>query len=266
VEAIFQAAEPGRLEAVRQAIDEAAVELAAIESVLSQRFGGAAVPNFSDLNDLLREMAGDFGSLGPPREVPPVSEQAEVVPASAHDGTTGPAAPIMPSAGPDRLETPADVVRTLDQVLEYYRCKEPSSPIPLLVERAKKLVPMGFVELIADLAPAGLAELQEIGGLDERAAGSSPNAPNGEAAPATTGTTAPAPSRGPLRTRSEVVGALDRVLEYYRTQEPSSAVPLIVERTKRLVPMSFLELVADLAPAGLQQIKKLSGVGEKPAQ
>jgi type VI secretion system protein ImpA len=62
------------------------------------------------------------------------------------------------------------------------------------------------------------------------------------------------------------VGALDRVLEYYRTQEPSSAVPLIVERTKRLVPMSFLELVADLAPAGLQQIKKLSGVGEKPAQ
>jgi hypothetical protein len=43
-------------------------------------------------------------------------------------------------------------------------------------------------------------------------------------------------------------------------------VPLIVERTKRLVPMSFLELVADLAPAGLQQIKKLSGVGEKPAQ
>jgi hypothetical protein len=26
--------------------------------------------------------------------------------------------------------------------------------------------------------------------------------------------------------------------------------------------MSFMELVADLAPAGLQQIKKISGVGE----
>jgi type VI secretion system protein ImpA len=264
VEAIFKAAEPDRLEAARQAIDEAAVELATIESMLAQRFGGAAVPDFSALNGLLREMAADFGSLAPPPEVAPdASGPAEVVPASAPDGAARPVAPSMRSAGPDRIGTPADVVRTLDRVLEYYRCKEPSSPIPLLVERAKKLVPMGFVELIADLAPAGLAELKEIGGLDERGAEPSPRAANGEAAPAT-GATVPAPE--PLRTRSEVVGALDRVLEYYRAQEPSSAVPLIVERTKRLVPMTFLELVADLAPAGLQQIKKLSGVGDKPAQ
>jgi hypothetical protein len=45
-------------------------------------------------------------------------------------------------------------------------------------------------------------------------------------------------------------------------------VPLIVGRTRRLVPMSFVELVADLAPAGLEQIQKISGVGEEgtPAQ
>jgi type VI secretion system protein ImpA len=269
VEAIFKAAEPGRLEAVRQAIDEAGAELAAIESVLVQRFGGAAVPDFSGLSGLLREMAGDFGSLAPPREAQPqvANEQPGVTVAHpAHDGATDPAAATMRSAGPGRLETPADVVQTLDQVLEYYRCKEPSSPIPLLVQRAKKLVPMGFVELIADLAPAGLPELKELSGVEEsalRGAGSAQGASNGEALPETTAATAAIHSPGQVRTRSEVVGALDQVLDYYRAKEPSSPVPLIVERTKRLVPMSFVELVADLAPAGLQQIRKIGGVGEK---
>ena len=266
VEAIFKAAEPERLEAVRQAIDEAGAELTAIEAMLTQRLGGAALPDFGDLSRLLREMAGDFGSLAPPREVKPdvVSEGAGVrAPDSGQDGAADPAAATMRSVGPGRLETTAEVVSTLDQVLEYYRCKEPSSSIPLLVQRAKKLVPMDFVALIEDLAPAGLPELKEIGGFDEGGVGSPPERSNGEAPPATTGATAQPHSSEPLKTRSEVVAALDRVLAYYRTQEPSSPVPLIVERTKRLVPMGFVELVADLAPAGLQQIKKISGVDEK---
>jgi type VI secretion system protein ImpA len=265
VEAIFKAAEPERLEAVRQAIDEASAELAAIEALLAQRLGGAALPDFAELSQLLREMAGDFSAWAPPREVKPdgVSEGAGVRAADAtQDGAADDAAAATMRVRAGRVETAADVVRTLDQVLDYYRCKEPSSPIPLLVQRAKKLVPLGFVALIEELAPAGLPELKEVGGLDEGGARSSPESSNGEAPPATPGATAQAHSSDPLRTRSEVVGALNQVLAYYRSQEPSSPVPLIVERTQRLVPMSFMELVADLAPAGLQQIKKISGVGE----
>ena len=155
------------------------------------------------------------------------------------------------------------MIHTLDQVLEYYRCKEPSSPIPLLIRRAKKLVPMGFIELIADLAPAGLAELKAIGGIDGGEAKPSSQLANGEEATVTPASGAEAHSTGELKTRSEVVGALDQVLDYYRTQEPSSPVPLIVARTKRLVPMNFVELVADLAPSSLEEIQRISGVGEE---
>jgi type VI secretion system protein ImpA len=271
VEAIFKAAEPSRLEAVREAIDEAGAELAAIKSVLAQRLGDAAAPDFSGLSGLLREIAGDFRSLAPPPEVQPEvasEEPGATVPQPAHEGPADPVAATMQRAGPGRLETPADVVGTLDQVLDYYRCKEPSSPIPLLVQRAKKLVPMGFVELIADLAPAGLSELKEIGGVDDSVlggAGGAPGVSNGEARPESTGATADTHAPGQVTTRSEVVGALNQVLDYYRSKEPSSPVPLIIERTKRLVPMSFVELVADLAPAGLQQVKKIGGVGDKAA-
>ncbi len=61
----------------------------------------------------------------------------------------------------------ADVVRVLDLVLEYYENHEPASPVPLLVARAKRLVPMSFMEAMKDLAPAGMKELQAVAGSAE---------------------------------------------------------------------------------------------------
>jgi type VI secretion system protein ImpA len=62
-----------------------------------------------------------------------------------------------------------DVVRALNLVLDYYKANEPSSPVPLLVQRAKRLVPMSFMEAIKDLAPAGLKEMQAVtGNTDEK--------------------------------------------------------------------------------------------------
>ncbi|MBI1182371.1 MAG: hypothetical protein GC201_17655 [Alphaproteobacteria bacterium] len=61
----------------------------------------------------------------------------------------------------------ADVVRVLNLVLEYYASHEPASPVPLLVERAKRLVPMTFVEAMKELAPGGMKELQAVAGSVE---------------------------------------------------------------------------------------------------
>lgn len=60
--------------------------------------------------------------------------------------------------------TREDVERIFDLVLDYYRHYEPSSPVPLLVTRAKRLVRLSFVEAIKDLAPTGLKELQIAAG------------------------------------------------------------------------------------------------------
>lgn len=64
---------------------------------------------------------------------------------------------------------------------------------------------------------------------------------------------------GEIRSRDDVVHLLDRITRYYETHEPSSPLPLLLERAKRLVYANFVELVTDLAPDALPQVENLRG-------
>jgi type VI secretion system protein ImpA len=46
-----------------------------------------------------------------------------------------------------------DVLRALDAVMSYYRSNEPGSLVPMLAERAKRLVSTSFFEALAEVAP-----------------------------------------------------------------------------------------------------------------
>ena len=70
-------------------------------------------------------------------------------------------------------------------------------------------------------------------------------------------------ANGAVRSRDEVVAALDRVLDYYSLHEPSSPVPLLVGRAKRLVSMTFLDAIKELAPGGLKELQAVSGAGDR---
>ena len=62
----------------------------------------------------------------------------------------------------------AEVIRLLDLVCEYYERYEPSSPLPMLLQRARGLVDKNFLEILRDLAPDGLTQAQTIvGSRDE---------------------------------------------------------------------------------------------------
>jgi type VI secretion system protein ImpA len=64
---------------------------------------------------------------------------------------------------------------------------------------------------------------------------------------------------GDLGSREEVLRALDRILGYYNKNEPSSPIPLFIERCKRLVTMSFIDIVRDLVPDAASQVEGLRG-------
>jgi type VI secretion system protein ImpA len=53
----------------------------------------------------------------------------------------------------------------LDAAAEFFRRNEPSSPIPLFLERAKRLVSKDFLEVLADVAPDALPQARSAGGL-----------------------------------------------------------------------------------------------------
>ena len=62
-----------------------------------------------------------------------------------------------------------DAIRALDAVAEFFRRSEPSSPVPLVVDRAKRLVSKNFLEVLADIAPTGLPEAKMVGGVRDEA-------------------------------------------------------------------------------------------------
>jgi type VI secretion system protein ImpA len=66
-------------------------------------------------------------------------------------------------------------------------------------------------------------------------------------------------ARAGIHTRQDVVSALDRICAYYAQHEPSSPVPLLLERCKRLVTMSFLDIVKDMLPTGVSTIETIAG-------
>ena len=59
-----------------------------------------------------------------------------------------------------------DVVRALDRISEYYRRNEPTSPVPLLLQRAKRLVSMNFMEVMQDIAPDGAHQAASVCGVN----------------------------------------------------------------------------------------------------
>jgi type VI secretion system protein ImpA len=65
-----------------------------------------------------------------------------------------------------RITSRDDVVRVLDKVCEYYERNEPSSPVPVLLRRARRLVPKDFMEILRDLVPDGVAQAENIRGAD----------------------------------------------------------------------------------------------------
>lgn len=63
-----------------------------------------------------------------------------------------------------------------------------------------------------------------------------------------------------IRSRSEVAHALDAICAYLERHEPSSPVPILLERAKRWVGMDFMAVLQDLAPDAAREAERLRGM------
>ena len=64
---------------------------------------------------------------------------------------------------------------------------------------------------------------------------------------------------GPIRNRNDAAQAIDRISDWLERNEPSNPAPLLLRRARRLLDKSFLDIVRDLAPDGLQQVERIAG-------
>jgi type VI secretion system protein ImpA len=64
---------------------------------------------------------------------------------------------------------------------------------------------------------------------------------------------------GGIASRDDAVRAIGRICDWIERHEPSNPAPLLLRRAQRLMNKSFLDIVRDLAPNGVDQVEMLAG-------
>lgn len=65
---------------------------------------------------------------------------------------------------------------------------------------------------------------------------------------------------GEVRNREDAVRMIGKICTYYERNEPSSPVPILLQRVKRLVSMDYLEIMRELTPEAVTQAESLAGI------
>jgi len=192
-------------------------------------------PQFGSLS--IRDIEIATGTVAPAEGESPAVDQAQL------------AALITASATEDLAARSAQlesIIRSLKSVDRMMRDQGGSDAAPdfdaLLgpVARTAKLL----AEQLATRAPVGAAAAGEAGGD-----GTAPQSG--------------ARAVGDIRSRDDALRTLDAVVAYFRANEPSSPVPMFIERAKRLVAKDFLAVLEDIAPDALPQAKAAGGVRDE---
>jgi type VI secretion system protein ImpA len=68
---------------------------------------------------------------------------------------------------------------------------------------------------------------------------------------------------GEIRGRQDVTVLLEKICDYYARVEPSSPVPLLLKRAARLAEMSFMQIIEDLSPDAITQVRTVTGEKEE---
>ncbi len=146
-----------KLAQILDGLGEAITHVDGIEALLDEKVPGRS-PDFTPLREMLQtglevlraEVGGD---LPEDDSLPEVGETAPVVGTQAQGSAVS------------GINSQADVTRTIDLILDYYKRNEPSSPVPLILARARRLVSADFMTIIKDIAASAEDEVRTIGGI-----------------------------------------------------------------------------------------------------
>ena len=167
IEAAFRDCEIESLQATTDAVRQGIEAFRECESLLTQNVGASKSADLSALPKELRRIESLLAGWLTRRGASSGSAaSAEAADASAPTNGSGAAGPGVVPVVNGEIRTRDDVARALDRICEYYERYEPSSPLPLLLLRAKRLVSKNFLEVLRDLVPTAVAEAERLRGVD----------------------------------------------------------------------------------------------------
>lgn len=124
------------------------------DRVFAEKAVGEPSPNFELAYQTLLEIERSLGAFVS-TPVEPTTDDGETVGAAE-------AAKPSSSARSGPIASRDDVVRAIDAICDFYRKAEPTSPIPLVLQRARAWVHLDFLGLLDDLAPDSLRDVRRV--------------------------------------------------------------------------------------------------------
>jgi type VI secretion system protein ImpA len=158
IDAAFASVPLDSLAATQQGLAGSITALADIDARMRSEGGSEAAPEMERLRTQLARMDAVVR-----KQLAARPDAAGLVRADA--ASDGGAAQVAGPGAVGTIRTRQDAIRAMETVAEFFRQNEPSSPIPLLLERAARLVSKSFLDVLADMAPDAVAQARAAGGL-----------------------------------------------------------------------------------------------------
>ena len=141
----------------------------------------------------------------------------------------------------DQLAAIEGALRRADAIFTDRAAGGPSPNFKLTYALLARLIQAASAFVTTDPAPASV----ETGG--EGAMESDPSAAIGESAR----------SSGSINSRDDIIRAIDAICDYYKRREPSSPVPMVLQRAREWVTLDFMSLLEDIAPDSLSDVRRV---------
>lgn len=243
VERVLEECELDDLVLARQQIADILTTLQQIGETWATKSGTDETLGFSQLSELSRDMAFWLDEIIRRRD--PAAMEA-----FASDAEAEPQAADAVASGASQIGSIAGCASALDAVALYFARYEPSSPARLLILQSQQLLGKSFVEVLQILVPThveqaalrlgrnGALELPLLRMTEGRGLADF-SLEEGE----------PAGQSYDVTSRAQALGIIDQVSAYFKSVEPSSPIPMLLDRTRDFGQKDFLSLLQSVLPS-----------------
>lgn len=134
--------------------------LQTIHDLLVEHLGETGVPEMQQLQKMVMTVAQACNMTELATHSPattPVKQQPHQEPVARHGQMEADWRTVQPASR-------SDAKLMLEKVKQYFVQHEPSHPAPLMIERVQRMIELDFMDIIRDLAPDGVHQLENIFG------------------------------------------------------------------------------------------------------
>jgi type VI secretion system protein ImpA len=139
---------------LRAQLEAAVAALAALTSVMNDKFGSASAPDLRPMVNLIKAAQS---------VLPAVAADADDTGEAGADGAVASSGGVRLGG---KVQSREDALRAIDMICEYLDRTEPTNPAQLLLRRARKLINHNFLQLMKELAPDALNEVARVMGVN----------------------------------------------------------------------------------------------------